>query len=83
MRAVTVRAISLTDAAAPVQTDLFSDFARHEQQEKLDAAVRNIRTRYGKNSIFNACLLCETAIPHDAPEHAVLPRSIAYSPFGK
>ena len=83
VRAVTVRAISLTDAAAPVQTDLFSDFARHEQQEKLDAAVRNIRTRYGKNSIFNACLLCETAIPHGAPEHAVLPRSIAYSPFGK
>lgn len=75
VRAVTVRAISLTDAAAPVQTDLFSDFARHTQQEKIDAAVRNIRTRYGKGSIFNACLLCETAIPHGAPEHAVLPRS--------
>lgn len=75
VRAVTVRAISLTDAAAPVQTDLFSDFARHTQQEKIDDAVRNIRARYGKGSIFNACLLCETAIPHGAPEHAVLPRS--------
>lgn len=75
VRAVTVRAISLTDDAAPVQTDLFSDFARHTQQEKIDAAVRNIRARYGKGSIFNACLLCETAIPHGAPEHAVLPRS--------
>lgn len=75
VRAVTVRAISLTDAAAPVQTDLFSDFARHTQQEKIDAAVRNIRARYGKGSIFNACLLCETAIPHGAPEYAVLPRS--------
>lgn len=75
VRAVTVRAISLTDDAAPIQTDLFSDFARHTQQEKIDAAVRNIRARYGKGSIFNACLLCETAIPHGAPEHAVLPRS--------
>lgn len=75
VRAVTVRAISLTDDAAPVQTDLFSDFARHTQQEKIDDAVRNIRARYGKGSIFNACLLCETAIPHGAPEHAVLPRS--------
>lgn len=75
VRAITVRAISLTDDAAPVQTDLFSDFARHTQQEKIDAAVRNIRARYGKGSIFNACLLCETAIPHGAPEHAVLPRS--------
>lgn len=75
VRAVTVRAISLTDDAAPIQTDLFSDFARHTQQEKIDTAVRNIRARYGKGSIFNACLLCETAIPHGAPEHAVLPRS--------
>lgn len=75
VRAVTVRAISLTDDAAPIQTDLFSDFARHTQQEKIDTAVRNIRARYGKGSIFNACLLCETAIPHSAPEHAVLPRS--------
>lgn len=73
VRAVTVRAISLVDANAPVQTDLFSDFARHEQQERLDAAVRTIRARYGKSTIFNACLLCETAIPHGAPEHAVLP----------
>ncbi len=73
VRAVTVRAISLADANAPVQTDLFSDFARHEQQERLDAAVRAIRARYGKSTIFNACLLCETAIPHGAPEHAVLP----------
>lgn len=73
VRAVTVRAISLVDANAPVQTDLFSDFARHEQQERLDAAVRAIRARYGKSTIFNACLLCETAIPHGAPEHAVLP----------
>lgn len=81
VRAVTVRAISLTDDAAPVQTDLFSDFARHTQQEKIDAAVRNIRARYGKGSIFNACLLCETAIPHGAPEHAVLPRSVG-APFG-
>lgn len=76
VRAVTVRAISLVDANAPVQTDLFSDFARHEQQERLDAAVRTIRARYGKSTIFNACLLCETAIPHGAPEHAVLPGSM-------
>lgn len=76
VRAVTVRAISLVDANAPVQTDLFSDFARHEQQERLDAAVRTIRARYGKSTIFNACLLCETAIPHGVPEHAVLPGSM-------
>lgn len=73
VRAVTVRAISLADANAPVQTDLFSDFSKHEKQEKIDAAMREIRGRYGKDGIFNACLLCETAIPRTAPEHAVLP----------
>lgn len=64
VRSVTVRAISLVDETVPVQTDLFSDFARHAQQEKLDAAVRGIRAVFGKNSIFNACLLEENAISH-------------------
>lgn len=73
VRAVTVRAINLIGANTPVQTDLFSDFSRHERQEQIDKAVLEIRSRYGKNGIFNASLLSEHAIPHGAPEHAVLP----------
>lgn len=73
VRAVTVRAINLVCADAPLQTDLFSDFSRHERQERIDKTVLAIRSRYGKDGIFNGSLLCEHAIPHGAPEHAVLP----------
>lgn len=73
VRAVTVRAINLVCADAPLQTDLFSDFSRHERQERIDKTVLEIRSRYGKDGIFNASLLCEHAIPHTAPTHTVLP----------
>lgn len=73
VRAVTVRAINLICTDSPVQTDLFSDFTRHERQARIDKTVLEIRSRYGRNGIFNASLLSEYAIPHSAPEHAVLP----------
>lgn len=73
VRAVTVRAINLIGANTPVQTDLFSDFSRHERQARMDKTVLEIRSRYGKNGIFNASLLCEHAIAHSAPDYAVLP----------
>ena len=73
MRALTIRAIRLQPDTIPVQTDLFTDFARHERQQKIDKTVLAIRRRYGKNGIFNACLLSEHAIPQNAPDFAVLP----------
>lgn len=73
VRSVTVRAINLVPASAPVQTDLFSDFARHERQQKIDETVLRIRQKYGKKGIFNACLLLENTMPDYKPDHAVLP----------
>lgn len=73
VRAVTVRAIQLVSENTPIQTDLFSDFSRHERQEKIDRTVLDIRRRYGKNGIFNACLLMEKNIPDYKPDPAVLP----------
>ena len=73
VRSVTVRAIHLVPASAPVQTDLFSDFARHERQQKIDETVLRIRQKYGKKGIFNACLLLENTMPDYKPDHAVLP----------
>ena len=70
---MTVRAINLVPASAPVQTDLFSDFARHERQQKIDETVLRIRQKYGKKGIFNACLLLENTMPDYKPDHAVLP----------
>lgn len=73
VRALTIRALRLQPDTIPVQTDLFTDFARHERQQKIDKTVLAIRRRYGKNGIFNACLLSEHAIPHNASDFAVLP----------
>lgn len=73
VRALTVRAIRLESASVPVQIDLFSDFARHEQQKRLDDTMFAIRKRFGRQSLFNASLLAEHAIPDYKPDGATLP----------
>lgn len=73
VRAVTVRAINLQPADEPLQIDMFSDWKRHEKQEKIDNAVMDIRRRFGKEAIFNCCLMTERKIPHHKPEIHVMP----------
>ncbi|HIU35271.1 MAG TPA: DNA polymerase IV [Candidatus Fimenecus excrementigallinarum] len=73
VRAVSVRAFRLQAENMPVQTDLFTDFSRHSRQAQLDETVLAIRRRYGRDSIFNASLLSETALSHAAPAFCVLP----------
>lgn len=73
VRAVTVRAINLQPADEPLQIDMFFDWKRHEKQEKIDNAVMDIRRRFGKEAIFNCCLMTERKIPHHKPEIHVMP----------
>ena len=73
VRAVTVRAIDLIDADTPAQLDLFSDMSKHEKMQKIDDTVIGLRKRFGKNAIFNACLMQEEKIPHGKPEESVMP----------
>ena len=73
VRAVTVRAIDLVDMNAPAQLDLFTDMAKHEKIQKIDDTVLELRRRFGKNVIFNACLMQEEKIPHGNPEESVMP----------
>ncbi len=73
VRAVTVRAIDLIEADTPAQLDLFNDMSKHEKIQKIDDTVLSIRKRFGKNSIFNACLMQEEKIPHGNPEESVMP----------
>lgn len=58
IRSVTVRAINLVEEDVPVQLDLFCDIAKVEKQERLDAAIESIRSRFGKDAIKNA-VLCQ------------------------
>ena len=73
VRAVTVRAIDLIDADTPAQLDLFSDMSKHEKMQKIDDTVIGLRKRFGKNVIFNACLMQEEKMPHGNPEESVMP----------
>ncbi len=73
VRAVTVRAIDLIDADFPSQLDFFSDMKKHEKIQKIDDTVLELRRRFGKNAIFNACLMQEEKMPHGNPEESVMP----------
>lgn len=73
VRAVTVRAIDLIDADTPAQLDFFSDMKKHEKMQKIDDTVLELRRRFGKNAIFNACLMQEEKMPHGNPEESVMP----------
>lgn len=47
VRAITVRAIDLIDAAAPIQHSLWTDVAQYEKQNRMELAIEQLRARYG------------------------------------
>jgi DNA polymerase-4 len=63
VRAVTIRAINLIPKSQPVQLLLYDDTIRREKREKLEDAVEDIRARFGKNAIYNACLMGDLKMP--------------------
>ena len=65
VRAVTVRAINLILQESPEQIDLFTDMRRMEKVEKLDECIEEIRRRFGKWAVFQACLLGDLKMPID------------------
>ena len=65
VRAVTVRAINRIPQGTPEQIDLFTDMRRVEKAEKLDDCIEEIRRRFGKRAVFQACLLGDLKMPID------------------
>lgn len=65
VRAVTVRAINLVPQGSAEQIDLFTDMHRVEKVEKLDDCIEEIRRRFGKHAVFQACLLGDLKMPVD------------------
>lgn len=65
VRAVTVRAINLVPQGVPEQIDLFTDMRRVEKAEKLDDCIEEIRRRFGKRAVFQACLMGDLKMPID------------------
>ncbi len=65
VRAVTVRAINLIPQSTPDQIDLFTDMRQVERRDRLDDCVEEIRRRFGKRAVYQACLMEDLKMPID------------------
>lgn len=63
VRAVTVRAINLTDSPCYQQIDFYTDYGKLDKRKSIDDAVMGLRERFGEEIIFNCCLMDEDKIP--------------------
>lgn len=73
VRAVTVRAINLRPKNEPEQIDLFTDMRQLERLDRLDDCIEDIRRRFGKKAVFQACLLGDLKMPFDNRDKVVMP----------
>lgn len=73
VRAITVRAINLRPQNEPEQIDLFTDMRQLERLDRLDDCIEDIRRRFGKRAVFQACLLGDLKMPFDNRDKVVMP----------
>lgn len=73
VRALTIRAINPGSETAPVQTDLFNDYALREKRKKADDAVYAIRSRFGEGAVFAASLMGNLKMAQDRCETVPMP----------
>ena len=55
VRALTITASRLQDEKTPDQLDIFGDYLRFDKRNRLDRAIDEIRSRFGRDAIFSAC----------------------------
>ena len=73
VRSVTVRAINLVPQEAPHQLDIFTDPVKLKKRECLEDTVENIRNRFGKRAIYQACLFGDLKMPPHSEYEIVMP----------
>ena len=73
VRALTVCGINLVSENQPVQLDLFNNSARQEKWRRLDAAVDEIRRRFGYRAIHAASLMGDLKMAQDKCETVIMP----------
>ncbi len=76
IRSLTVRAINLTSLDTPAQLDVFTDAARIEKTEAIDRAIEELRARFGKNIVRNACLLNNPKMSAEGNPKIIMPTGI-------
>lgn len=73
IRAVTVTAAKLVFEDSVCQLSIGYDIDSHDKTEDIEDAVNDIKSSYGRNTVFCASRLFGTKIPSGKPEKAVLP----------
>ena len=73
IRALTIRGINPGREDAPVQTDLFNDYAAREKRRKLDDAVDDLRRRFGTRIVVPGSLQKTLPIAQDRCETVPMP----------
>lgn len=73
VRAVTVRAIELVPKDQAEQLSLFVDNSQREKRERLEDAIEEIRSRFGKRAITNAILMGDLKMPNDGRHTVKMP----------
>ncbi len=73
VRAVCIRAIDLAPKALPEQLTVFDDAERRAGMERLQDAIEDVRTRYGKRALTYAALLKDLKMPDDGRDSVKMP----------
>lgn len=63
VRAVTVRAINLIPAQAPMQISMFNDEKKREKMLNIEKSIDEIRRRFGYDAITYATLMGDLKMP--------------------
>lgn len=77
VRALSIAALGLEDAARPIQTDFFYDMEQHRKIDRVERSVENIRGRYGRTSIRTAASLYGLKMPiTEVEETLIMPKAM-------
>lgn len=73
VRAVSIRAIKLSDRSASEQLSIFCDGSILEKIDNRDLCIERIRSKFGKGAIKNAVLMGDLKMPDDGREKVIMP----------
>ena len=76
IRSLTVRAINLVSTDYADQLNIFCDSEKMDRRERLDQTIEDIRRRFGKSIICNACLLDNPKMPPDCETKVIMPTGV-------
>lgn len=73
VRAVCIRASSLVTEDIPRQFTLFDDEDHRQKVESIDLTVEELRRRFGKRAVYNACLMGDIKMHEIGAADMVIP----------